>query len=221
MPASLVRSARIHYMATFSFVDFSTSATQRLADLSGVAADLLRTQELCDRLDVELQKTPMDALVIEAFSAAALVKYGRIFGSGVRTKIPQEVLSGLPADQLDAHRMFKDLRNKWVAHSVNAFEDNIVVAYLVPPERGDPGVSSIGTQHTRVLSLSQKQVKMLKQLASTIDQKIATLLKDENAKALEYARAVDPATLYDQVDLPPVAPSTTDPSKRRKKFRGE
>ena len=102
-------------MATFSFVDFSTSATQRLADLSGVAADLLSTQELCDRLDVELQKVPMDASLIEALSVAALVKYGRAFGSGVRAKIPQEVLSSLPADQLDSHQLFKDLRDKWVA----------------------------------------------------------------------------------------------------------
>lgn len=205
-------------MATLTFVDFSNAETQRLADLSGVEADLSTTENFCDRLDAELKRQPLDILLIEALSAAALIKYGRTFASGVRTGVPAEVISNLPPDQQAAHQLFKDLRDKWVAHSVNAFEDTKVVAYLVSSEKGNQGVSSIGVQHTRVLSLSRAQVALLKQLASAVRVHIRALIKNENAKALECARSRAPEAFYIQVDPPPQAPSTADPSKRRPRW---
>lgn len=204
-------------MATWSFVDFSLPETQRLADLSGVHADLVTTVDLCDRINAEAQKQPLDILLLEALCAAALIKYGRTFTSGVRAGVPADVLSSLLPEHQAAHRRFKDLRDKWVAHSVNAFEETKVVAYLVPPERGPAGSSSIGVQHTTVVSLSATQVKQLKEMASVLREKIAGLIKSENTKALECARSRQPNSFYTQVDPPPRAPSTTDPSKSRKK----
>jgi hypothetical protein len=205
-------------MATWSYVDFSNTSSQRLADLSGVASDLNVTQQICARLESELKRTPMDTLLIEVLSSAALVKYGRAFGSGVRMKLPAEILATFSDEQREQHDLFKALRDKWIAHSINSFEDNRVVAYLVPPERGEPGVSSISVQHTRVLSLSRSQAASLRDLSALIEQKLATLLAAENALVLERARNIEPATLYAQVDPPTTAPSSTDPRVRRPKW---
>lgn len=218
----LIRSVSVRVrgfgMATWSYVDFSNASSQRLADLSGVASDLRAAQEMCSRLESELKRAPVDALLVEALSSAALVKYGRAFGSGVRMKVPDEILVSLPIEQRERHDLFKALRDKWIAHSINSFEDNRVVAYLAPPERGGPCVSSISVQHTIVLSLSCEQAESLRKLAALIEQKLATLLAAENALVLGSARQVEPATLYAQVDPSPTSPSSTDPRVRRPKW---
>ena len=49
--------------------------------------------------------------------------HGRCFGGGVRASLGQDLINRLPPELQDRHAQVKNLRDKWVAHSVNHFDD--------------------------------------------------------------------------------------------------
>src|SRR5712691_10749508 len=134
-------------MAVYRYVNLDIREAQLLSDLTGIEHDLKATVTLCNRLEAALKDTfegrQHDLITLETFTTAALVRYARSFTSGVRARLPKQILQGLPPKLLDDHRWFKALRDKYVAHSVNAFEENMVVAYLAPEELGTREVQSI------------------------------------------------------------------------------
>jgi hypothetical protein len=204
-------------MAKWRFVDFSVKEAQKLADLTGVEADLRATEEICDLILSNLTKQPMESVLVEALCAAALVRYGRSFGSGVRYRIPDEVVKSLPKESQKFHEFFKNLRDKWIAHSVNAFEENLVHAYLAPEERGPRRISWISVQHQRVVTLSSQSISALKALAVEMRKQVEKLIEQENNRVLAYARSLPIDNFYTQVDSDAKAPGG-DPRKRRKNF---
>src|SRR5690606_6578197 len=106
-----------------------------------------------------------DSRIMTALCVAAIVAYGRTFASGVRSGITREQVRRQSAELQASHGYFKDFRDKFVAHSVNAFEENSVKAYLVPEERGPRAISSISVQHGRVMMLSPEDMALLRELA--------------------------------------------------------
>jgi hypothetical protein len=130
-------------MATWRFVSLNLLETSVLADLTGIEQDLRVAERFCDLLIEELQKplaeldgVPSKPELWEALTVAAAVRYARAFASCVRTKscktMIETVVKDLPAELANDHRRYIDFRNKYIAHSVNRFEENRVVAYLVP-----------------------------------------------------------------------------------------
>lgn len=148
-------------MAVWRFVNFDRPETQRLADLTGIANDLEATEEICDLLRENLQKLPSSGRILDALSSAALVRYARAFASGVRTRTPKSLVDDLSEALRKDHEWFLELRDKYVAHSVNPFEENQVVVYLVPEERGPKGVSTVEVQQQRLLSLGLDDTERL------------------------------------------------------------
>jgi hypothetical protein len=205
-------------MAVWRFVDFDRPETQRLADLTGIANDLEATEEICDLLRENLQKLPSSGRILEALSSAALVRYARAFVSGVRTPTPKSVVEDLPEALRKDHGWFIELRHKYVAHSVNTFEENQVVVYLVPEERGPKGVSTVEVQQRRLLSLGLDDTERLKNLASEVRARVAALIVQERQKVLEFARALPADDFYKQLDPPlkVATPKDVDKSRRRK-----
>ena len=155
-------------MADWRSVRFHVPEAQLLADLAGVETDLLAVERTCERFIVERAKEQPDLELLEIACAAALVRYGRTFTSGGRAGVPAEILSALDHEQQQWHQYFKDLRDKWVAHSVNSFEDNEVAASLMPPERGPLGVTGISVRQHRVTSLAPDAIAALRLLCCAI-----------------------------------------------------
>ena len=207
-------------MAVWRFVDFSVKEAQRLADLASIEVDLKTVEEICDRSLAETQKS-LDlgaTVLLDALCTAAIVRYGRCFTSGVRERLPDNLIGQLPQTDQDAHHFFKDLRDKWVAHSVNAFEDTHVVAYLTPEELGPKSVSSISALPDRVLCLSVNDMLRLKKLAAAVRETVAKLMEDENQNVLIYARSLPPQQFYTQVDPPRKVTTDTEAGKPRRKW---
>jgi hypothetical protein len=207
-------------MAVWRFVDFCVKETQKLADLTGIAADLQATENICDLVLSNSAKQPQDFMLLEALCAAAIIRYGRSFGSGVRYSVSdriKNIINALPKISQEFHEYFDDLRDRWIAHSINAFEENIVHAYLTPEERGPRGISSISVQHQRVATLDIDHIRILRALAAEIRGKIDVLIEEEKKTALEYARSLPADDFYIQVDDPLSGPGG-DPKKRRKAF---
>ncbi|ENL5094684.1 hypothetical protein AB5G67_004494, partial [Vibrio vulnificus] len=92
-----------------------------------------------------------DGYLFDAIATAALVKYARIFKSGVRFKVSASEV-GFSPDELEAHNYMISLRDKHVSHSVNHYERAQVVAHLEFEDRSkNVRVSSISTEPSRVL----------------------------------------------------------------------
>jgi hypothetical protein len=208
-------------MAVVRFVKFCVKKAQLLADITGVEADLRATEDICrllieKKLEFEPDEPLLGTTLKEALCSAALIRYGRSFNSGIRAKIPEDIIASLPVEQQEAHQYFENLRNKWIAHSVNDFEENTVVAYLTPEERGPRKISQICVQHAHVTCLGGQDILRLKNLAAEVRERIAVIIKSENQKVLKYAQSLPVDQFYVQKDS--FKAPGKDAKKPRKKY---
>lgn len=206
-------------MATYRFVSVNGEEVELLADLTGVQNDLMVTIEYCDLLNEMIQGYPRDYRIEEALSSAILIRYFRSFGKGVRAKIPKSAFEGIGNEILLDHENFKDFRDKHVAHSVNAFEENQVVAYLNPKEKGKREVLSISVQAYRLVGLGTDDLNKLKSLCNYFKGKVSDLIKAENKKVLKYARSLPVDELYEREAKALGLAKNKDAGKPRKKLR--
>lgn len=190
-------------MAVWRFVNLNIKEAQLLADLSGIEKDLESTEILCDFLIRALREF-QDIHLLDALNTAILIKYTRSFKSGMRSKLPEDLLKHLSSEFLEFHNYCIGLRDKYIAHSVNSEEENQVVAYLVPEETGHKGVSSISVQQKRLVSLGPDDVSKLKEICSELRNRIITLIEVERTKLLELSKKIPIEELYNQEDPPPV-----------------
>lgn len=206
-------------MAVWRFVDFFVPQAQRLADLTGVQYDLQMVEHQCEMILPMMESESLENMRLrEALCISAITSYGRTFVSGVRSGVTREQLDRLEAGLQDKHVYFKDLRDKWIAHSVNAFEDNRVCAYLVPEERGERAVASISVQQHRVLTLSGLDIVALQDLASSLRKIVEADIAVENQKVLAYARSLPVDQFYAATATPPAVPGTADARRSRRRY---
>lgn len=207
-------------MATWRFVNLNIKEGHLLADLAGIRDDLEATDAICNLLmkGIEIKEGVIDFTMSEALSAAAVVRYARAFKEGKRsTALPKLILSVLSGELLEKHKWAMALRNKYVAHSVNVFEDNQVVAYLVPEEKGPKGISSITVRSLRLSALGTDNIADLKTLCAALIKKVDTLMEEEKRKVLEAAKQIPIDELYALKAEPPVIPKHCDVGKERKR----
>lgn len=202
-------------MIVWRNVNLNIKEAQLLADLYGIDMDLKFTEAFCDLLIKELRDSN-DIDLLEALTTATLVKYARSFKKGVRCKIPENLLKNLSPELQELHYFCIDLRDKYIAHSVNAFEENQVVAYLVPEEKGPKGVSWISVWQSRRGFLGTEDVNKLKNICAELRKNVTALIEAENSKVLELSRKIPVEELYNQKDPPPIAVTKKDVKKSRK-----
>ena len=204
-------------MAVWRSVDFSRPEAQRLADLTGISYDLNAVREHCDMFLARNESTREDAALRVSLCVSAIIFYGRTMTSGVRSGISKEQILQLSQELQETHEHFKDVRDKFIAHSVNAFEESRVCAFLVPEERGERAISGISTQHGRVLTLSEYAMQALKELAGALLEIIETETEAERAKVLEFARTLPIDPLY-EAGAAPAFTANSSPSVPRGRF---
>jgi hypothetical protein len=201
-------------MAEWRSVSFQIPEAKLLADLAGIETDLIAVERTCDRFIAECAKELPDWEFLQIACAAVLIRYGRAFTSGIRAGLPSEVIDTLDPEHQKWHQYFKDTRDKWIAHSVNSFEENEVRAWLMPLERGPNGVTGISVLQHRVTSLGSDDITMLKTLSTEVRRRVGELKAAENVKVLALARTLPPEPFYTQVDTAR-KPGERDPSKAR------
>jgi hypothetical protein len=204
-------------VADWRFVNLNIPEACLLADLVSQAEDLQATADLCDLALAESSKGSSVVGVSEALTNAAVVRYSRCFAKPVRTKIPNSLLDKLPENQNTDHKYFLALRNKYIAHSVNAFEETKIVAYLVPEDIGPRGVESIGIQHLRLGSLGVQHFNRLKTLSLELHRRVRIIIEEETRKVLDAARKLPVDGLYNQVDPPMKVADDSNVNKPRKR----
>jgi len=130
-------------MAISPCVNIVLPEAKRLADLYGVAFDLLACRNYCEKylqVFTNISQPDDETKHLECFSVYIFVKYGRCFKGGVRRKLEKElkdvIRNTLSPDDLAFHQLIIDIRDKYIAHSVNNFESHKVRVWLNPEERG-------------------------------------------------------------------------------------
>src|SRR5262245_11164901 len=138
-------------MATYSYVDVDLEDVRLLADLNGAKLDLESVLRLSKFLKDRFASENLSLEVVDAFSTAILVRYSSPFMSGVRERIGENILEDLTQPQQKLHQKFFAWRSKHIAHSVNPFEDNRVVAYFNEEMVLTEGIQSISVQQNNLL----------------------------------------------------------------------
>ena len=175
-------------------VDFPEA--QRLADLASISQDLKAAIDTCSRLAELLREDSKDGVLIDSLWTTALIRYARCFASGKRYGLGEEILADLPGDPIGAHRWYKNLRDKHIAHSVNPFENVLVGAVLAPQDSAEKGVIGVSILVGRHMVADIAGVEQLGRLCTILGRKIAELIKDSKEKVLQIAKAMPIDEIY-------------------------
>jgi hypothetical protein len=210
--------------------DFSIAEAQWLSDLAGIESDLDAVIRLCktfstctDRLVRNPNEDPLgwfeDLQMVGDLAFAAVVRFGRTLTSGVRDGLPTEWINSLPDELNQAHKYFKTLRDKYIAHSVNCLEDNQVFVMLTPQFSKDQTPSSITVDRGRLIALSIKDVTLLSQLATELKALVEAEIKIESERVLAIAKKMPVEQIKSRsIDSVPI-PGKQETFKPRSKFK--
>jgi hypothetical protein len=168
---------------------------QEYADMIGIQYDLRVTSEYCDRIQVLQEATPEDVLLLEGLTHAAVMRYCRAFSPGTRFHLDRDILDGLPQAQLDDHDFFKSLRDKFMAHPVNPFEENSVYAQVNKGANGNIEIPNVQSHHLRMLFLNPNEIQNLRVLAVAVLKRVENLAESKKVTLLELARKISPNQL--------------------------
>ena len=162
---------------------------RHLADLVSTAQDLGYVVEVCDCLLAMVSDGVEDSVLSQAYWSSALVAYVRCFATGVRAPLTEADVATLEGDGLEAHRIFKSMRDKHIAHSVNPFEQ-ILVGVMLPPTGSDEvGVQGVATLSANLVTLSEEWITLLRNLARMLREMVVQRARNAEDAVLQVAKA--------------------------------
>ena len=202
-------------MATNTFIEFSLDEAKNLADYTSIEFDLRTAREFAIAVLEERQKSQPNYSLNDPFMVATIIRYARAFSGGVRLKLYDEAVSVLTDQQRAKHEYFMDIRDKYIAHSVNAFEESQPVARYWVERVEDEGITSIECNHRRIVGLSEQECQDIIDLASTWLGHIRQRLKEEKTRLLPIVRKIHLRDLMESAPRFTPAPDTSQPQTRR------
>ena len=183
------------HVANYASYRFPVPEAKLLASLESVRHDVEAVIEYCDRMHT-LEDEPIDYVLWEAISAAAVVRYARCFMSGARTALKHKLLDEAPTAIRESHHYFIAVRSKHVAHSANEFEENDVTVTL-REDQTSIEITGIGAHQGRVLGLLFNGPARLRELATWLLGRVHTDILAERAKLLTTAHEYGPQKIKD------------------------
>ena len=176
----------------------------QLAALNGGADDLFVAKSYLDELAPDgefdiLNRSTAQRTTDQALIEAAVVRYGRLFGSGGRrTAAPwADMVAELPEELRGFHEFIKDLRDKHVAHSISQWEQNNVSVLVAVHADGSRVIQSVSSQSLRVVPLNRDMIVEFRRLIDALHEVVRRRMDEERSVLLARVREVDPTTLED------------------------
>jgi hypothetical protein len=203
-------------MANNTFVEIDIPEAEALADYTGIASDLRTAGEFAQMILDERAKKQPNWSLSDPLTTAAIVRYARPFMSGVRRRLDCAALEVLTPAQRSMHDRLCAIRNKHIAHSVNAFEDSQPVARYWEERVREEGIESISCQHRRVIGLSGDELNGILELTAAMLVYVEARLAEERAKVLEAVRRMPLGEILARPKPPLAQFQNSDPSKRRR-----
>lgn len=151
----------------------------------------------------------------DAVVTAAVIRYGRSFGQGMRPKLKIEQLPNLTAKEEALHNKIIAVRNKYVAHPVNMQETHsIYIGYQVDPNSNAVAtVVSTGTLANIALSLTDalNSIELCSRWLAWLHEENL----NEGKRLLEHAKRMTSSELLALPKGP--MPTEEDPEKKRRR----
>lgn len=178
-------------MAEYNYVNLNLPESDRAFDLVGMQIDL----DNCRKLSIEyiefvdgLERgiSEVVKLNIECHATTILVKYGRCFKGGVRSKVQQELFATITEPNLSIHNLAIDIRDKHIAHSVNDLEEHRVRVYLHPEETG----RGFGSVNLESHHLKAPSTEFFKKLVGLVDMHLSWIRKQKYEELLHLQEIV-------------------------------
>ena len=175
-------------MANYTWVDLDIPEAATLADLHGVQWDLRNAREWAKSLLARRFAEPPELDLVEPLSVAVGVMYSRPFVTGVRSRLGEADLAIFTVEQRQAHDRLRSYRDKHVAHSVNAFEENYPRANYCAERVREEGITSISCGGARVLGLSSSDLNDVVELSEIMLKHVEKRMAAEQERLLPIVR---------------------------------
>jgi hypothetical protein len=195
--------------------ELKSNLAKELADRAAIFQDLTFCVACCDRAIESLGADTKDLVLIRALWTAALVAYARCFASGVRFGLSPDLFDHFAGDPHAAHEYYLDLRNKHIAHSVNAYEQIVIGAVLSPVGDAIRNVEGIATLVGTSASQSIPSIEQFRTLVKTALKHIADNGKKLSNRVFEEAKAIPIDELYKRATPRVTVPPASSVSERR------
>ena len=207
-------------MAVHTFVEFEIPEAEALADLTGIRYDLESVRSFAKNFQSIVEGEQPDYGLIDALTTAILVRYSRPFSEGIRKWQIKDALDWMSEEQRRKHERFREFRNKHIAHSINAFEENQPIARYVEGRENSEGVYSVECHHGRVVGLSSGEIEDVVELTTVMIGYVDRLLDIEKKTLLEKVRSMSFDQLLSQQRNRKSSLHNADIKKPRGKFSG-
>ena len=210
-----------NFMATYAFVEFHIPEASKLADLTGIRHDLESARTLATELKVLLedllQHGKANSNILDALTTATLIRYFRPFSKGIRRRLDISEIGTITPLLHKKHEHLRAFRNKYLAHSVNAYEQNRPVARYVEERMDTEGVNAVECHHTRVIAMSPQEVDDAIELTTCILRYLDDIIETEKKHVLEKIRLVPIRELLSKEKGLTYDPRKVDINKTRSK----
>lgn len=171
-------------------LDGRLPVAQRLADLASLHFDLLAAERLCELYQLEWSKRSVNPEILSAICVATIMRYGRTFGTGVRPPLLRSIIGSLSPALRRVHSRFKDLRDKWIAHSVNDMEETRVVIEARRKSASKLVVIDVFEEHQTVAALSTQEMTQLARLLRAINKELGREIQIERGAVLRRLKGL-------------------------------
>lgn len=209
-------------------LEFCNPQSQRLADLYGHQYDLNNAIRFCD-LHIEIDPTEAGISFEEVFRRehtrhalcrAAFTSYGRCFGSGIRSGLNKDIVGRLADKLKQRHQQVKDLRDKWVAHSVNHFDDVRIRIQATVDESGEVQSRSVAMASQMVGTFVMAWMIAYRELFKAVLLLVDEEIKNETEALSNIVNKMTSSELLalERVDGIPLERKSWSPSQNRSRF---
>lgn len=192
-------------------VEVDTPSCAELRDLAGLQVDFNLALRFLERYlltdDAERSAESSD----EALWIAAMTMYGRAFSTGRRHRA-KPYLEIFSTPQREAHEYLINARNRFVAHSVNAFDQATVFAILTGDGPETAGIRGVGVQQTNLRTLSTHGATDLAELCRAQLSDIEQRMERARAEVADELRQLGP---HYALSLAPLANASIDQTRVR------
>jgi hypothetical protein len=116
------------------------------------------------------------------------------------------------------HERLRLFRDKHIAHSVNAFEDNQPVARYWVERVNEEGITAVECNHTRISGLSSADLEAVLELTTAMLAYVESNLQTEKAKVLGIVRKMPLQKILSSARKSPRLANMKDVGKARKRL---
>lgn len=194
----------------------TTESTKELRDLASLARDFELAEAYLEHyLAGDIEGDEEYASPLDAMWMTAAILYARAFSNGVRHAAKPELVDA-SSDEGTMHKYVLDVRNKYLAHSVNGFESVDVVAFLTASSFAKPAITGIGHVHNALSRMDRPSAEAFRRLCRRHSQALRRRMESTHVAITQELMELGPDAAYALKDHSTVDIDQSAADRRRK-----